>query len=121
MSSSTVLPNFLPDSGWLSGLLARIVSITAALAALLSNPAWGDIIPQDRLAPWQGNVGVPGGIPTRTTIWKNIVTDLGADPTGSVDASNIIQGAIETCPAGQVVYLPAGIYFLYPVVFIFSD
>ena len=92
-------------------------SCGAASAVLLSlvlsaGPAVADIIPPDRLAPWQGNVGVPGGIPTRTTIWKNIVTDLGADPTGKVDASNIIQGAIETCPAGQIVYIPAGIFLV---------
>src|SRR5882762_2507230 len=66
------------------------------------------IIPDDRTAPWQGNVGVPGGIPNRTTIWKNIVTDLGADPTGAADASPIINSAINSCPAGQVVYMPAG-------------
>jgi Pectate lyase superfamily protein len=68
------------------------------------------IIPEDRTAPWQGNVGVPGGIPTRTTIYKNIVTDLGADPTGQVDATAIINGAINSCPAGQVVYMPAGTF-----------
>lgn len=68
------------------------------------------IIPDDRTAPWQGNVGVPGGIPTRTTIWKNIVTDLGADPTGVVDAAPIISNAINSCPAGQVVYMPAGTF-----------
>ena len=63
MSSSNFLAHFLPDSGRLRGLLARVVSITAALAALLSHPAWCDIIPGNRTAPWQGNVGVPGGIP----------------------------------------------------------
>ena len=90
MTSHNILTHFLPNSGRLRGLLARVVSITAALAALLSHPAWCDIIPPNRTAPWQGNVGVPGGIPTRTTIWKNIVTDLGADPTGHVDAAPII-------------------------------
>ena len=53
---------------------------------------------------------MPGGIPTRTTIWKNIVTDLGADPTGQVDAGPIINDAITSCPAGQVVYMPAGTF-----------
>ena len=48
--------------------------------------------------------------PTRTTIYKNIVTDLGADPTGKVDASPIINRAIGSCPVGQVVYMPAGIF-----------
>ena len=112
MTSLHKLTHFLPDSGRLRGLLARVVSITAALAALLSHPAWCDIIPPNRTAPWQGNVGVPGGIPTRTTIWKNIVTDFGADPTGHVDAAPIINAAIISCPAGQVVYMPAGTFLI---------
>ena len=99
MSSSNVLTHFLPDSGRLRGLLARVISITAALAALLSHSAWCEIIPPDRTAPWQGNVGVAGGIPTRTTIWKNIVTDLGADPTGQVDCRSLsFDAAITSCP-----------------------
>ena len=54
---------------------------------LSARPAVAEIIPPGRTAPWQGNVGVPGGIPNRTKIYKNIVTDLGADPTGKVDAA----------------------------------
>jgi hypothetical protein len=87
-----------------------VVCITVVLEALLLHPAWCDIIPPNRRAIWQGNVGVPGGIPARTTIWKNIVTDLGADPTGQVDAAPIINSAIATCPTGQVVYMPAGTF-----------
>ena len=82
------------------------------LAALLSHPAWCDIIPGSRTAPWQANIGVPGGIPMRTTIYKNIVTDLGADPTGVVDCTSIILGAIASCPVGQVIYIPAGTFRL---------
>src|SRR6476659_9427377 len=93
MTSLHKLTRFLPDPSRLRCLLARIVCITAALAALLSHPASGDIIPQERLAPWQGNVGVPGGIPNRTTIYKNIVTDLGADPTGVTPCDDILQDA----------------------------
>lgn len=66
------------------------------------------IIPDNRTAPWSGNIGVIGGIPNRTTIYANIVTDLGADPTGVVDCSAIIQSAIDNCPEGQVVYIPPG-------------
>ena len=29
-----------------------------------------DPIPSDRRTNWQGNVGVPGGIPNRTTIYQ---------------------------------------------------
>ena len=77
---------------------------------LSAGPAVAEIIPPGRTAPWQGNVGVPGGIPNRTTIYKNIVTDLGADPTGKVDAAPIINRAIGSCPVGQVVYMPAGTF-----------
>ena len=112
MTSLHKLARFLPDPRRLRGFLARVVSVTAALAALLSHPAWCDIIPPNRTAPWQGNVGVPGGIPTRTTIWKNIVTDLGADPTGHVDAAPIITSALISCPAGQIVYMPAGTFLI---------
>jgi hypothetical protein len=66
------------------------------------------IISDDRAAPWEGNVGVPGRIPNRSTIYKNIVTDLGADPTGVKDCSAIIQEALNKCPKGQVVYIPEG-------------
>src|SRR5262245_56448040 len=75
-------------------------------------PAAARIIPDSRTALWQGNVGVPGGIPNRTKIYKNIVTHLGADPTGVKDCAPIIQSAINSCPAGQVVYIPAGTFRL---------
>ncbi|PYJ01700.1 MAG: hypothetical protein DMF00_03995 [Verrucomicrobia bacterium] len=78
------------------------------LGVCLAPHSGATVIPGNRTAPWQGNVGVPGGIPSRTTIYVNIVTDLGADPTGVVDCSGIIQNAINSCPAGQVVYIPPG-------------
>src|SRR5215475_56275 len=93
----------------------------AASAVLLSlvlqaGPAAAEIIPPDRTAPWQGNVGVPGGIPNRAKISKNIVTDLGADPTGARDCSAIIQRALDSCPAGEVVYIPEGRFRIETVV-----
>jgi hypothetical protein len=75
-------------------------------------PAFAQIIPANRSAPWEGNVGVPGGIPYRTSIYKNIVTDLGADPTGAQDCAPIIERAISSCPPGKVVYIPAGTFTL---------
>ena len=79
---------------------------------LSARPAVAEIIPQDRLAPWHGNVGVPGGIPNRSKIYKNIVTDLRADPTGKKDCSAILNDAIVKCPANQVVYIPAGTFLV---------
>jgi hypothetical protein len=87
-------------------------TILLILLLLSAGPAVAGIIPANRTAPWQGNVGVPGGIPNRTTIYKNIVTDLGADPTGAQDCASIIQRAISSCPKGQVVYIPGGTFKL---------
>jgi pectate lyase-like protein len=105
-----------PPKGVLLFTIARKLygSTTILLLSLLlsAGPAIAEIIPENRTAPWQGNVGVPGGIPNRTTIYKNIVTDLGADPTGVNDCAAIIQNAIANCPAGQVVYMPAGTFRL---------
>jgi len=84
---------------------ASAVLLSFILAARLAVP---EIIPSSRSAPWQSNVGVPGGIPNRTRIYKNIVTDLGTDPTGVKDCSAIIQSAINNCPKGQVIYIPEG-------------
>ncbi len=93
-------------------LAARKVSFLFStllyLLPCLSSSAHALIIPDNRTAPWRGNVGVPGGIPNRTRIYKNIVTDLGADPTGVKDCSAIIQGALNKCPQGQVIYIPEG-------------
>jgi Pectate lyase superfamily protein len=56
-------------------------------------------------------VGVPGGIPNRTTIFADVTkAPYSADNTGAKDASTAINNAIAACPANQVVYLPAGNY-----------
>jgi hypothetical protein len=55
-------------------------------------------------------VGVPGGIPHRVTIGATV--DAATYGTGLVDASAAIGAAIDACPPGQVVYIPAGTYRL---------
>lgn len=60
-------------------------------------------LPTSRSVTWQGNVGVSGDIPTRTTIYKTL------SPSGGDDTS-AIQTAINNCPAGQVVKLNAGTF-----------
>ncbi len=71
-------------------------------------PAFAEIIPSARRPIWQGNVGVSGDIQNRTTIYTTI--NSGTYGNGSTDATSVIQTAINNCPSGQVVYLPAGTY-----------
>jgi len=68
------------------------------------------VIPQARRIAWQP--GVSGGIPARTTICANVKTSYGARGDGVADDTTPIQNAINACPAGQVVYIPAGTYRL---------
>ncbi len=63
--------------------------------------AFCEIIPTDRRVTWAGNVGVPGGIPRRTTIFTNF--------TSRATAAEI-NAAIAICPSNQVVFLAAGTY-----------
>lgn len=68
-----------------------------------------EIIPADRRVDWRA-AGVPGGIPDRTTLCATIDATLYGN--GTTDATATIQTAIDACPAGQVVYLPEGRYYL---------
>ena len=61
------------------------------------------LIPASRITNWQGNVGVEGGIPKRTTIYKTL---------GPASTAAQINAAIASCPANQVVKLNAGTYNL---------
>ncbi len=65
-------------------------------------------IPEDRRIPW--NPGIPGGIPSRTTICTTINASMYGN--GTTRADTAIQDAIDACPEGQVVHLPAGEYRL---------
>lgn len=73
------------------------------LLCVLVGSASAEIIPSDRMVTWQGNVGVLGDIPARTTIYATL------DPSGADDTS-AIQTAITNCPTGQVVKLNAGTF-----------
>lgn len=72
-----------------------------------------DIVPPDRLplpGTWE-SAGVEGGIPTRKTICADVtLPPYNADKTGAASAVGAIQSAIDLCPAGQVVMVPAGTY-----------
>ncbi|MEP7109884.1 MAG: glycosyl hydrolase family 28-related protein, partial [Ferruginibacter sp.] len=75
---------------------------------LTINTAKSQIIPKDRRTIWEGNAGVAGGIPNRAIIGATI--NAATYGTGIVDASAAIGAAIDACPEGQVVFIPAGTY-----------
>src|SRR5437016_3785026 len=83
----------------LGGQQSRIVLASLLLIA----SAGAEIIPQGRRAAWQGHVGVPGGIPIRTTVFTNM--------SWSATASDI-NNALGLCPNGQVVKLAPVTYNL---------
>jgi hypothetical protein len=69
------------------------------------------VIDQTRVVAW--DPGVPGGVPNRTTVFVDATkAPYNADKTGATNAATAIQNAINACPVGQVVYLPAGTYRL---------
>lgn len=70
--------------------------------------ASSEILPVDRRVTWQGNVGVSGDIPNRTTI-RNCVTSDGAHADGA-DTRDHISTCLANTPSGGVAYLPAGTY-----------
>lgn len=80
-----------------------------ALALLLVSSSRAEIIPASRSVAW--SPGIPGGIPTRSTIFANVKdAPYGAVGDGTHDDTSAIQSALNACPSGQVVYIPAGTY-----------
>ncbi len=66
-------------------------------------------LPTNRSMDWS-QAGVPSGIPNRTTI--GVTINAATYGNGITDATKAIQSAIDSCPAGQVVYLPPGNYLI---------
>ena len=73
-------------------------SAQACATTSVSNPP-SNVISSDRLVSWQGNVGIPGGIPNVTTIYANIAAGASLSQ---------VNAAISACPSGQVVNLGPG-------------
>ncbi|HLB36048.1 MAG TPA: hypothetical protein VJL31_05735 [Gemmatimonadales bacterium] len=63
-----------------------------------------DIVPPERRTTW--NPGIPGGIPSRTTVCRTV--SAATFGNGTSDATAGIQAAIDACPIGEVVQLSAG-------------
>jgi hypothetical protein len=72
------------------------------------------VLPADRIIDWtHAGVVQPNGtqgIPSFTNVCKTI--DAATYGNGTTDVSATLQAAIDACPAGQVVMLPAGTYLL---------
>ena len=86
-----------------------VAALSLPLLFLQTSSSHADPIPSDRRMNWQGNVGVPGGIPNRTTIYQTISSSLG---NGSTNAQPAINGAVNSCPDNQVIKLPDGVFLL---------
>ena len=65
-------------------------------------------IPSARTYPWQGNVGVSGGIPTTRTQYGSTINSTG----DSTDRTTTIQNAINGCGANQYVLLGPGTFYV---------
>lgn len=93
--------------------IAIILSATASLQA--------ELIPMERLIDWTAGVtvGVPGGIPTSRTRQIDVTqAPYNADKSGASNAAPAIQAAIDAASAGDVVYLPAGVYRVESILYI---
>jgi len=71
--------------------------------------AWSGVISTGRAIDWS-NVGIPGGIPNRTTQCGSTIAPYGSN--GAPADASTINNAIAACPAGQVVSLGAGTFYL---------
>jgi hypothetical protein len=80
--------------------------------------ASGEIIPDDRRINWS-YAGIPGGIPQRNTICATIDSALYGN--GTTDATAAIQEALDTCPDGEVVYVPEGTYLINGTIHLYDD
>lgn len=77
-----------------------VIAMAAATLLVSAGLAAAEVIPAGRRADWSA-AGVPGGIPSRTTIYVTL-------PAGA--SASAIQAAIAACPPGQVVKLAPGVF-----------
>jgi hypothetical protein len=101
----------LPANGGGWSRWAGAISCAALLAVgakSASSEGRGFVLPEDRRMDWKP--GVPGGIPTYPVFAS--VRSYGAKGDGKSDDTAAIQKALDDCPAGKAVRVPAGTYRL---------
>jgi len=86
----------------LTAFFVLLFLLVFGLATPSRAQSWSGIIDPTRAVNWS-NVGIPGGVPNRTTICATL------NPGASASQ---ISSAIQSCPSGQVVFLNAGTYNL---------
>jgi hypothetical protein len=78
------------------------IAMVLLFSTLSFGQAWTGILAPTRATDWS-YAGIPGGIPSRTTICANVLTS---------DSTAAIQAKINACATGQVVLFPAGSWTL---------
>ncbi len=109
-------PSFLH----LAMALVMLVGLSggAGIQAAVLETYPSEIIPNDRRIDWS-TAGIPGGIPHREAICATI--DSAYYGTGTRDARAAIQGALDSCPDGQVVYVPPGTYLVIGTIHLYDE
>jgi hypothetical protein len=83
-------------------VIGLAVTLVVLMLAGAGSNVRAEVVPQARRIDW--SPGVPGGIPTRSTVFY---TD-----TGALDSVATINAQLANCTPGQVVQLQAGTYAL---------
>jgi len=82
--------------------LLPLISVLLLFSMFSYGQAWSGILSPARATDWT-QAGLPGGIPSRTTVCTNVLT---------TDNTAAIQSRMNACPAGQVVKFPSGTWNL---------
>lgn len=90
-----------------------ICAVSLALAGALAVPSWAQdkdtfMLPDDRRMDWKP--GIPGGIPAYPVFASVKDAPYSAKGDGQADDTAAIQKALDDCPEGKAVHLPAGRY-----------
>src|SRR6185436_12895317 len=95
-------------------LVAVALAAMGAQAFAAAPAANAPVIPEDRRIEWKP--GIPGGIPVYPPFASVKDPPYGAKGDGKADDTAAIQKAIDACPPGKAVLLPAGTYRLTGVI-----